>query len=384
MSGTSMDAVDAAVVEVRSSARRPVATVRELATFARAYPARLRERLMGAAEAGPMTAGQLASLSVELGELFARTATAAIRKAKLDVADIDAIASHGQTIAHLPARRTTTVQIGEPSIIAERVGVTVVSDFRVADTAAGGQGAPLVPWVHDVMFARRGRRVAVVNIGGMANVTILEPGRSAHPIKGGDSGPGNALIDGAVERLSGGGRRMDRGGRMAAGHNPDPRLVATVLDSPFFRTRGRRSTGREDFGRGMVERVLGQAKRRRLADGVVVASLAMASARSIARTCLRFSEGPVDEVLVCGGGALNQTLMAMLAAELGGVSVATTDIRGFDPFFVEAGAFAVLGHLALRGVAGNVGSITGAAGPRVLGKISPGANYRSTRLRSSR
>ena len=345
--------------------------------MARPYPAPLRERLLATAVAGEATAAGLAGLSAELATVFARAAVASIRKAGFVAGDIDAVASHGQTVAHLPGRPTTTVQIAEPSIIAEGTGVTVVSDFRAADTAAGGQGAPLVPWVHRLMFAGGRRKLAVVNVGGMANVTVLEAGAG---IKGGDSGPGNVLIDEAVACLTRGKRKMDRGGRMAAGHSPDERLVARVLAAPFFRARALRSTGREDFGPPLLERVLGEGRRRRLADGVVLASLAMATARSIARACRRFSGGQLDEVLVCGGGALNRTLLAMLESELAGPRVRTTAARGMDPRFVEATAFAVLGYLALRGIPANVTGITGAAGPRVLGKISPGPNYTGTKL----
>ena len=373
-----MDGIDAAVVEV--GGRQPVFRIRELAALTRPYPPRLHQRLLKAAEAGEYTAADLARLSADVARVLARAASSVIRAAGLVAGDIDAVASHGQTIAHLPGPRTTTVQVGEPAVIAESTGITVVSDFRAADTAAGGQGAPLVPWAHHLMFAERSRNLAVVNVGGMANVTVLEAGRGPDRVTGGDSGPGNLLIDAAVVRMTGGRRSMDRGGRMAAGYRPDDRLVASVLESPFFRARGRRSTGREDFGRPMVERLLSAARRHRLGDGVVLASLVMASARSIAMDCRRFSQQTLDEVLVCGGGALNRTLMAMLGSELDGPEVKTTAERGIDPRFVEADAFAVLGHLALKGLPANVAGITGAAGARVLGKISPGPNYLGTRL----
>ncbi|RMF19946.1 MAG: anhydro-N-acetylmuramic acid kinase, partial [Deltaproteobacteria bacterium] len=289
-----------------------------------------------------------------------------------------------QTIAHRPGRRTITVQIGEPAVIAERTGLTTIADFRLADVAAGGQGAPLVPIVHHALFASTAATRAIVNVGGIANATILPAGASADRIAASDCGPGNVLIDECVAVLSGGKRRMDRGGRMAAAGCVDERLVRRVLAAPFFRRRLPASTGREDFGRPTAVRLCKEAARRGIDDRSLIASVTMATARSIARSCRKLAGAAgFSELYLCGGGACNPTLRAMLAAELAGVHVGTTDELGVDPAFLEAQAFAMLGWMALEGRAGNVPAATGAAGPRVLGKIIPGRNYRRVLLAQS-
>ncbi len=366
-----MDGVDAALVEIRGGTNGPTCTLRAAKTFP--YPSRLRDRLLEAARGEKSTAAELAELSARVGKCFADAANAIMRGSR----GADVIASHGQTIAHRPGLRTLTVQIGEPAVIAERTGLTTIADFRLADVAAGGQGAPLVPVVHHALFTSRQVRRAIVNIGGIANATILPAQATLDEITASDCGPGNVLIDECVSILSKGKHRMDRGGRLAAKGRIDEGLLRRVLSAPFFRRRLPASTGREDFGRRLAAELCEDARCRGIDARAVVASATLATVRAIVRSCRKLSgaEG-FDELYVCGGGARNPTLLAMLDAELPGVRVATTSELGVDPAFLEAQAFAILGWLTLVGKPGNIPAATGAAGPRVLGKIVPGRNYR--------
>lgn len=372
-----MDGIDASIVDVALVGGR--LRLQVLASGTHAYSADLRRRVLELAGGTAATPAAVAALSQRVGRAFAAAARSVMRSAGCDSASIDAVASHGQTVCHEPGRPTLTVQLGEPAVIAEATGVTTVADFRVADTAAGGEGAPLVPYVHSLLFTHPRRERAVQNVGGMGNVTLLPAGAAGRGIRGSDTGPGNVLIDACVEQLSGGRRRYDRDGRLAARGLVDQRLVAEVLASPFFRRRLPASTGREEFGVPMARRLIRMGRRWRLDDASIVASVTMATASSVARSIARLGGHP-RELFVCGGGAYNPTLLAMLAAQLPGVSVRTTAEAGVDPGALEATAFAVLGYCTLAGLAGNVPEATGARGPRVLGKVVPGRNYRGTLL----
>lgn len=377
-----MDGVDVAVVKVgRGRGGRLRAKV--LSQLSCPYPRRLRKRLAEAVAEAPLAAIDWASLSADVARAFAVAAGRGLAAAGLHPGHCDAVASHGQTIAHRPGRPTLSLQIGEPAIIAEQTATTVVSDFRAADLAAGGQGAPLAPYAHAWMFAGR-RRCGVVNLGGMGNLSLLDPTGGGVVVAGSDSGPGNVLIDAAMQIVSVGRRKIDRGGRYARGGQVDEALVARVLDQPFFRRRLPTSTGREEFSPRLAASLVAWARRRGLDDRSIVASLTMATARSVARACRLLGGHRLEELLVCGGGALNATLMAMLAEQLPGLKVASTATAGFDPRFVEAVAFALFGYLCLEASAANVPAVTGAAGPRVLGKISPGPNYGGSALRPRR
>lgn len=378
MSGTSMDGVDAVVVRFARSSRRP--SFESLAAINRAYPRGLRQALLECAQGARASAGDLARLSVRVAEVFAAAAADAVAKAGLEFAAIDAIASHGQTVAHHPGKPTLSVQLGEASVIAEITGTTTIYDFRSADTAAGGEGAPLVPYVHHLLCCHRRLSRAIQNMGGMGNVTLLAAGADVSQVCGSDTGPGNVLIDECVALLSDGRRRLDRGGRMAAAGSVDERVVSRVLEAPFFRRRLPASTGREDFGAALARELVALGRRCRLDDSSIIASVTMASARATARSYARLGHRSIDEVFVCGGGAFNPTLMAMISEQLAGARVTTTAELGLDPGYLEAQAFAVLGWLALHGVAANIPSVTRAKGPRVLGKIAPGRNFRGLLL----
>ena len=373
-----MDGIDAAVVDVSSSRGRPRIVC--LASVTVSYPRALRGDLERVSADVPVSARELGRISVGVARAFAGAARKATAKARVAVDTIDAVASHGQTVSHRPGRRTLTVQIGEPAEIAESTGVTVVSDFRAADAAAGGQAAPLVPYVHWLLFAHARRTRAIQNVGGMGNVSILPAGAAADEVRGSDTGPGNIVIDECIAKLSSGRSRYDRGGRLAARGTVDDRLVRHVLASPFFRRRLPATTGREDFGPRLAGELVELGRRYRLDAASIVASATMATAESIVATTRRLAACTVDELYVSGGGALNRTLLDMLGRCLPKTRVATTAALGLDPAFVEAQAFAVLGALALAGAPGNLPAVTGARGPRILGNITPGRNYARTQL----
>ncbi len=369
-----MDGVDAAVVEL--TRKRGRLLLRQIGFSALRYPRSLHHDLMAVASGSRSGALDIGRLSQRVGRRFGEAALEAVTEAGLDPSRVDAIASHGQTVGHQPGRPTITVQLGEAAVIAEATGVTTVSDFRQADTAAGGQGAPLAPFAHGELFSHPRAVRAVQNLGGIGNVTLLHGGE----ISGTDTGPGNMLIDSCIKILSGGRRRYDKGGAMAARGSVDGRLVDLVLAHPFFRRRLPASTGREDFGEPLAAKMVRKGRKLGLSDSAILASATMATARSIARAYRRLASSPPDECFVCGGGAANPTLMSMLADELPATEVSTTAKLGVDPQAVEAVAFAVLGYCALEGRVANIPAATGAAGPRILGKITPGANFRKAVL----
>jgi anhydro-N-acetylmuramic acid kinase len=342
MSGTSADGVSIAAIRVRK-------TLQLLAYRTFPYPRTLRERVLGA---GGLRTPQLSELHADLGRFFAACAKKFIGRGKVDV-----IGSHGQTVWHAPGRHT--LQLGEAAHIAEATGVTTVCDFRPADVAAGGQGAPLVPYFDRFVFGVR--PAATLNLGGIANLTVL----SKSP-QGFDTGPGNCLLDEAVRIAYG--RPYDPKGSLAAGGKIDQSLLAR-FDHPYFRQPPPKSTGRELFGREFLMDRCERELRRRPAD--VLATLAFLTARSVADAIARFVKTPLQEVIVSGGGMFNRTLMSQLEWTLWPVVPRPITVYGFHPMAKEPAAFALLAVEALRRRPANLPSVTGARRPVVLGKILP-------------
>jgi anhydro-N-acetylmuramic acid kinase len=383
MSGTSADGVDAALVEVR---RGEPPRVRLLAHGTYPYPPGLRERVLGAASAG--STEEVCRLNAYLGELLAEAAAAVAQRAAVRMADVDLIGCHGQTIHHLPAAWRegahlvrSTLQIGEPAVIAERTGVTTIANFRPRDLAAGGEGAPLVPIVHHLLFVHPERCRAVLNIGGIANLTILPARAAAGDVSGFDTGPGNVLMDELVRAAGLSQKGYDEDGRLASAGRVDATLLAELLAHPFIRRAPPKSTGREEFGPAMARQVLArlQAAGRPLEDGV--ATLAAFTVHAAAENLRAFvlPRSPVRELFVMGGGALNPVLMRGLGEALPECGVQPAEAAGMPARAVEAVTFAVLAYLTATGRAGNLPAVTGAAGPRVLGCIVPGAGYAGLR-----
>jgi len=372
MSGTSVDGVDVAIVDV---ARRKV----QLRTFEMiAYPPALRKGILSLCRPESARLDDICHYNFVLGEVFADAVLKLCSKSRIALGSIDLIGSHGQTIYHNPRGRRygrrmigSTLQIGEPSVIAQRTGITTVADFRPRDMAAGGEGAPLVPYADYVLFAHNRLNRAVQNIGGIANVTFLPSDCSQDEIIAFDTGPGNMVIDGVMRLATGGKRHFDRGGRMAARGAVDRRLLSDMLRHPFLRRRPPKSTGREEFGAAFAEQVYRRAVKKGLAHADIVATVTTFTARSIAQAYRRFLPTMPDEVIFCGGGAHNSTLVEMLRSELPDVKMLSTDDFGIDIDAKEAVSFAILARATIKGMPNNVPAATGAEQAVVLGKIVP-------------
>jgi len=358
MSGTSADAVSAIVA--RLAERDGRASARILAEVHVPYPPRLRRRVLEACE---LTAADVCELSFEVGEAFGRAALAAMRRARVRA---HFVASHGQTICHHPrgcGRVPSTLQIGHGSVIAARTGLPTVSDFRPADVAAGGEGAPLVPLADEAFFRRRGRNRVLLNLGGIANVTTL-PGDGG-PASGFDTGPANGPIDEAVRRWSRGIASFDPDGTIARRGRIDEQLLEQLLADPYFARRPPKSTGKERYGAEYAARARGRRKIEH-----VLATLVEVVARSIAQAIARWVRPAPDEVIASGGGCRNSFLMERLRATLAPIPVRTSEELGVPVLAREALAFAWLGWRTLRGLPGNAPRATGARRPAILGVIS--------------
>ena len=365
LSGTSADGTDAALCEIAGSGENTRLTTRGFLTAP--FPRALQERIFRLAEAD---ASELCDLDVLLGEAFADGARAVCEAAGVPLRDVDLVGSHGQTAVHHPrsaGRLGATLQIGEPAVIAERTGRPVVSDFRVRDVAAGGEGAPLVPLVDHLLFrpALPGRRRALQNIGGIANVTLV--GDRLADLVAFDNAPGNMPLDAVARAASGGEEPYDVDGHRAARGRVDQAVLAELLRHPFLGQPPPKSTGREVFGPRFVNPLLARFDGR---TDDLLATLTRFCAEAIVRSYREALPAMPDEVYVSGGGALNLTLMANLAALLDPIPCQSLSALGVDPEAKEAIAFAVLANETLFGHAGNVPAVTGAAGPRVLGKIN--------------
>jgi anhydro-N-acetylmuramic acid kinase len=378
MSGTSADGVDAALVEWPDGPEaRPF---RLVAFHADPFPALLQERIHRLA-AGRVAAGEalreLAALDVVLGERFAEAALAACRAAGLDATAIDAIASHGQTVAHHPELRAT-LQIGDPSVIAERTGCTTVADFRPRDVAAGGEGAPLAPFFHFAAFAHPREGRLALNLGGIANLTWIPPGAGSDDVIAFDVGPANALIDGVVCAQTDGRERFDRDGARARRGRVDAELLAQLLDDEFLSRPAPKSTGRERYGRAEAEALAREWTERGLPPDDLVATLTAFTIEAVRRACegLLGPGARVDRVLVGGGGAENSALLEGLARALPQAAVERFDAAGVPARAAEAMAFSLMGRNALLGIPNHLPRCTGARRAAVLGEIVPGRRGR--------
>ncbi|MBI2842957.1 MAG: anhydro-N-acetylmuramic acid kinase [Armatimonadetes bacterium] len=374
MSGTSADGIDAALVRVHGSG--PGLRVEILAADSCDYPEHVRQRILSLSSLGHIAVGELSAMNFLLGELFAEAALSIIRSGGLTTEDVHIIASHGQTACHDPdgremAGRTvrSTLQLGEPSVIAERTGITVVGDFRTADVAAGGQGAPLVAYADFVLFGDRKINRAVQNIGGIANVTYLPAGCKMEEVVAFDTGPGNMLIDAAARRFFD--QPYDKDGQIAARGRVDEDLLADLLCHPYFLKPPPKTTGREQFGDQFLDRLTRQANQGFRGEDWL-ATLTSFTAESITNQYRMWLPQMPDELILGGGGARNPTLRRMLSESLSDTPIKTHEDFGIPSDQKEAVAFAILGAETIRGIPSNVPSATGARHPAVLGKICPG------------
>ncbi len=370
MSGTSLDGVDAALVVVDHERESLGAELQAFISVP--YQPEQRRALKDALTGGP---GDVCRVNFLVGGWLADAAEQLLEESGMTTAGLTAVGSHGQTVWHEPpaaGRPGSTLQLGEAAVIAERLGVPVISDFRVRDVAAGGHGAPLVPLIDRLLFSLPDAWRVLQNIGGIANVSLLPPEGSDQPVIAFDTGPGVAVIDAVVESITANAERFDRDGRRAARGTPSEELIAPLLDDAYFRQRPPKSTGRERFGAAYAEALIRAGRGLGLSDDDLVATATALTARSIAGAYrLGGMDEPPVECVVSGGGARNPALMRMLAEQLDPLPVTDLSALGWDPDAKEAAAFAILAHLFQRGEAGNLPSVTGARGPRVLGKLTP-------------
>ena len=400
MSGTSVDAIDAALVEIWRSGRRYGARV--LAHAEHAWPAELRRRLLAAMAPAQVSTAEICELNFAVAREFAAAVERVLGAGGVARTRITAIGSHGQTICHLPVktqnskRKTqngmgmgSTLQIGDPSVIAVLTGIATAGDFRAADMAVGGQGAPLVPWADAMLLSHAKKARCVQNIGGIANVTFLPAGETAvprteakrqgrltadHEVIAFDTGPGNMLMDAAVSWGTGGRERFDKNGRLAARGVVDDALFRWLQGHSYFRREPPKSTGREEFGEAFLRQILGTIRNRKLRIENLLRTLARLTAWSIADAYARFLPRFPDEVILCGGGADNPVLVEMLAEELRSAGGRAPQLRRIEAFGIpnkakEAASFALLAAATVDGVPANLLSVTGAKRRMVLGVV---------------
>ena len=379
MSGTSVDAIDVAVCDLAPDheGSAHTLTLRLVAYHEQPYPEDLRGQTLDLCASGMTRLDDLTELNFTLGAAYATAISRTLADAELSRDDIDLIACHGQTIYHLtqPGRIASTLQIGEAAVIARQLGVTVVNNFRVADMAAGGQGAPLAPFLDALMLSSPEKTRALQNIGGIANVTFLPAGGEIEAAYAFDTGPGNSLIDYAARYFTGGAERYDQDGRLARAGHVDERLLAEALTHPYFALSPPKSTGRELFGDTFAAEMIARGQARDASPAQIMATLTALTARSIADAYQRFGPPRIDEVLVSGGGGHNAVLMEMLRAALPASHVALYDDAGLPADAKEAVLIALLGYEAIHGRPANLPRCTGARAPALLGAITPGANY---------
>jgi len=376
MSGTSADGIDAALVDIYGA---PPDLDVELISFTHVpFSAEQRAQVFALFDPRTGTVDHICYMNFQLGEWFAAAALQAMADAGVQPDDMDLIGSHGQTIYHAvgdDAPVKSTLQIGEEAVIAAHTGITTVADFRVADVAVQGQGAPLVSYVDWLLLRHPTRRRAIQNIGGIANVTYLPPGDDDSAVLAFDTGPGNMLIDFAASLVTRGNQTYDQNGALAAAGRVDEALLSELMAHPFLSQHPPKTAGREQFGVGFGDEVWERAQSHGIGGDDIVATLTAFTAASIADAYGRFLPRMPDEVILGGGGANNQTLVRMLRRRLDPTAVTTHEALGIPSDAKEALAFAVLAYETIHGRCGNLPSCTGARKRTVLGKITAGANY---------
>lgn len=358
MSGTSLDGVDAVAVDFSNG-------IQSLGHVALPMPEPLKQVFLQLNQAGHNELHLAALAANDLVAVYAAAVDALLHRLGLPASAIAAIGAHGQTVRHQPRWQGSvgyTWQLNNPSLLAERTGIPVVADFRTRDIAAGGQGAPLVPAFHQHVFSEQGQTVVVLNLGGMANISILRDDR----VLGFDCGPGNVLLDAWCQSHTG--QAFDRSGQWAAGGQVSPSLLSHMLGEPFFSLSPPKSTGRDVFHAAWLDQHVQAVPGLSAVD--VQATLAALTAQTCVQEIKRHAP-QARRLLVCGGGAFNLHLMHLLALALPEMVVTSTDSQGLPPMQVEAAAFAWLARQTLLQLPGNLPAVTGAQGPRVLGAVYP-------------
>ena len=379
MSGTSVDGVDAALVEISGTDSEP--KVKLLAFENKPYPPQVREKIFSLFTPANATVDKVGYMNFLLGEIYAKSALSVIEKAGMKPEKIDVIGSHGQTIWHAPIPESPdgipvayTVQIGEGSVIAERTGILTVSDFRVADMAAGGQGAPLVPFSEYLLYRREKETILLQNIGGIGNMTVMPAGAKPRDVFAFDTGPGNMIIDAVISAVTDGKKTYDAGGETAAKGKVCNALLDILKEEPYYRQPLPKTTGREHFGVQYTEKILGWWKENPIPVEDLLATVTDLTAYSIADAYERYvlPKYRASEIIVGGGGSYNATLLRFMKERFAphGVAVRTQEDLGLSSDAKEAVAFALMADCCMRGKANTLPSVTGAEHPAVMGKIS--------------
>ena len=377
MSGTSVDGIDAAVVEITGHGLETVVNLIAFETFP--FPPGVPQRILALCQPDTSRVDDICEMNFYIGHLFAEAAKHTLQKNGIHARDIDLIGSHGQTIHHLPLftepqgkiKIPSTLQIGEPAVIAHETGIPTIADFRVADMAAGGQGAPLVSYPDYLLFHNNVKTIGLLNIGGIANLTVLPANGSFDSVSAADTGPGNMCIDAGVNEITDGRERYDKAGHRAARGTPYRPLIDEWLQHPFFQLTPPKTTGREMFGHTFAMECLAACRKNALSDNDTIATLTELTVQTVALYISQFAteQNPIDILYVSGGGVHNQTIMRRLNEVLVNTTVEPVDNSGISADAKEAIAFAILANESLHGQAGNLPSATGASMRKILGKF---------------
>jgi anhydro-N-acetylmuramic acid kinase len=390
MSGTSADAIDVALARI--SGEPPQLKAKLLAHTSVNFAPALRKEILHVAEGGPITAGELSQLNFCLGEVFAEAALTACRRFRISPQEISCIGSHGQTIFHqgstasrsplatrhsplssyLGRRISSTLQIGEPAVIAARTGITTVADFRPADIALGGQGAPLVPYADYVLYCHAKLGRVSLNLGGIANITVIPRAAKPSQILAFDTGPANMLIDALVAHFTRGRQRFDQGARLAQAGRSIPALLDELMRDPYLKLAPPKSTGREYYGRDYVQKLLRTGRRHRAKSADLIRAVTIFTALSVvdALNCFVLPKTKIHQLIISGGGAHNPLIVGQLAAALPQIEMLPSSQLGVSEAAKEAFAFALLAYETANHRPANIPSATGARGRAILGKIS--------------
>ncbi|MDU1313557.1 anhydro-N-acetylmuramic acid kinase AnmK [Clostridium septicum] len=371
MSGTSLDGVDAALVEIIDYGIDTKIKLMEFITLD--IPRDIKEEIKLSCHEEKSSVDLICSLNFKLGYLFSNAVKEVCKKAKFSLENLDFIATHGQTIYHIPKKRgsliPSTMQIGEPAIIAYETGVKVISNFRVMDMAAGGEGAPLVPFSEFVLYGSREESIALQNIGGIGNVTVIPNTGNINDVFAFDTGPGNMIIDDVCQRLFG--ASYDEDGKFASKGMVNNTMLIDLMNHPYILSKPPKSTGREEFGQKYVDEILEKYKMLKSED--ILATVTMFTAKSISENYKKFilSKVNLKKIVIGGGGAHNKTLLKYIKEELPNIKIVTQDELGFSSDAKEAIAFVILGNETLNESFSNVPSATGATNKVILGNITP-------------
>jgi len=377
MSGTSADGIDVALARVSGSPPHLHAELLGHTSFS--FPAALRKEILQVAEQQPISAGELSQLNFRLGHIYADAVLAAVKKFEVSRTRVDLIGNHGQTIFHQgqPVKYfgrpiASTLQIGEGSVIAARTGITTVSDFRPADMALGGQGAPLVPFADSVLYRHPKLGRVSLNVGGIANVTVIPAGARPDQVFAFDTGPGNMLIDALVQHFTRGRQRFDKDARHAQSGRSIPRILNELMKDAYLKIAPPKSTGREYYGRAYVQKVLALGRRQHAKPVDLIRAATIFTALSVVDALNRFvlRKHKIHQLIVSGGGARNPLILTQISAALPGVKVLPSSSLRIPEDAKEAFAFALLAYETFHQRAANLPSATGARGPAILGKVS--------------